>query len=294
MTKETLAVQQYDNRVNFVGESPLWHPLRSTLYWVDFPNNLLMGKNDNESIEYTFDEMVTAIGWIDELHLLIATATGLYQFNLESKQKSLMVHVEHELQSNRSNDGRADPWGGFWIGTMNTDAKADEGAFYRYYHGELRKVIPDLSIPNGVCFDLSRQRCYFTDSAKQQIYVIALDANTGWPIQDAVNATLFYDFSNTAVSPDGGIVDADGNLWVSLWDGGAVMCISPDGVELKRILVGTPRATCPAFGGDEAQLLFTTTAACGLEDEAISQVIHGATLLVMEKVNGVFEPAVKV
>ncbi|WP_076541038.1 SMP-30/gluconolactonase/LRE family protein [Shewanella sp. UCD-KL21] len=93
------------------GLSPtLWQPLGNTLYWVDYTNHFFSGRNDTASFEYKMDEIVTVLGWIDELKLLLATRTGLYRFNLINLEKSFIVHVEHELNTNRSNDGRANPW----------------------------------------------------------------------------------------------------------------------------------------------------------------------------------------
>ncbi|MDO6613411.1 SMP-30/gluconolactonase/LRE family protein [Shewanella sp. 1_MG-2023] len=294
-----MSSQVFDSRVNYVGESPLWHPLTDTLYWVDFPNKQLMSRKGEQTSQHTFDQMVTAIGWVDQNHLVIATETGLYRFNLDTKQTQLIVHVEHQVSSNRSNDGRADPWGGFWIGTMDNDATPNKGCFYRYYQGQLKTIITDLTIPNGMCFDKSRQRAYYADSAAQKMYWISLDAVTGWPVDEFSDselrrrdARLFFDFSDSAVSPDGAIVDAEGNVWVSLWDGGCIVCLSPEGKELERVDTGTSRPTCPAFGGELADKLFTTSAQCGLEEAPVTANIHGTTILLDTKVKGLFEPAV--
>ncbi|MBQ4891635.1 hypothetical protein A9267_02835 [Shewanella sp. UCD-FRSSP16_17] len=281
----------FDARINYVGESPLWHPLTQTLYWVDFPNKLIRGKSATQTVEYQLAEMATAIGWIDEAHLLIATETGLYQFHLLTQKTVLIINVEHTLTTNRSNDGRADPWGGFWIGTMDNEATLNKGSFYRYYQGDLTQYISELTIPNGMCFDKSRCRAYYADSQSQKMFSLELDPENGAPLA-GVKPTLFADFSSTKFSPDGAVVDASGNVWIALWDGACVVCISPSGEELSRIDVGTLRPTCPGFGGANAHQLYTTTAQCGLEQEPVLPHEHGTTLLVSEQIKGVYEPAV--
>ncbi|WP_171038974.1 SMP-30/gluconolactonase/LRE family protein [Pseudoalteromonas sp. S1727] len=288
---KNMAVQVLDETVNFVGESPLWHPQRNTLYWLDFPNNILFSYQNGHAKKVKLKVMVTALGWIDHAHLLMATSEGLFKYHIDSQVMTLIVNIEDQLTTNRSNDGRADPWGGFWVGTMNVDAKAKCGAFYRWHNGQLRKLISELSIPNGMCFDKARAVGYFADSLEQKLYVVKLDVDTGWPTSAP---TIFYDFSELAVSPDGAVVDVHGNIWIALWDGGEVMCISPQGKHLHSVDTDTPRPTCPAFGGSDATTLFVTSAACELDKTPVKTVQHGTTLFYPSCCSGVFEPAVTV
>lgn len=281
-------VSVFDNRINYVGESPLWHPLRNTLYWVDFPNNLLMSRKDNDVNQVILSEMATAIGWIDEAHLLLAKPTGLYRYHIDSQSHDLIVAIEENNDELRSNDGRADPWGGFWLGTMSTSALANAGSIYRWYQGELKCLVKNITIINAICFDKLRQRAYFADSAQKQLFLIKLNEQ-GWPISEPER---FYDFSLTNETPDGAIVDGHGNLWIALWDSAALVCLNPKGEEIDRINVETLRPTCPAFGGQQSEWLFITSAQYELENTPFEHIPHGTTLKFKHKTLGLFEPKV--
>ncbi|WP_166419486.1 SMP-30/gluconolactonase/LRE family protein [Pseudoalteromonas sp. Z1A8] len=286
----TLTATVFDSTLNFVGEGPLWHPITQTLYWVDFPNHILHSKKGDHKVEQRLDDMVTALAWVNNKTLLLASDKGLNTYNTSTHKQTFLCSVEADKPDNRSNDGRADPWGGFWISTMHGDAHENEGAIYRFHNGVLTQVVSDLTIPNGICFDKSRARAYYADSKTQKIYRFDVDSLTGTPIGESV---LFFDYSSSAVSPDGAVIDSEGNMWIALWDGARVDCISPEAKVIQSLATQTPRPTCPAFG-DDATTLYVTSAQCGLEDTPFNAIPHGATLAFKNAVKGVFEPCVKI
>ena len=108
----------FDIRRCELGEGPLWHPERKQLYWFDIPGKRLLTQNDDGPQEWHFPGCVSAAGWIDRDTLMIASETALFRFNLETGSKRDIVALESDNPVTRSNDGRADPFGGFWIGTM--------------------------------------------------------------------------------------------------------------------------------------------------------------------------------
>jgi len=108
----------FDDRACVLGEGPLWHPERQQLFWFDIMAGHLLTKVDGEAQSWAFDELVSAAGWIDHDRLLIASETALYSFDLTTEEQEYIQPLEIGNTVTRSNDGRADPWGGFWIGTM--------------------------------------------------------------------------------------------------------------------------------------------------------------------------------
>ncbi|AMX04181.1 hypothetical protein A3224_10195 [Microbulbifer thermotolerans] len=279
----------FDERECSLGEGPLWHPQRETLYWVDILSRRLLGKGPDGVQAWELGEMPTAIGWVDRERLLVACESGLNLFDVESGQKQLLCTLEPDIPSNRSNDGRADPWGGFWIGTMSKNGEAGCGNLYRWYRGTLRKLVEGLSVPNGLCFDRRRNLGYYADSAENLIYRLALDPDTGWP---SGAPEIFLDFREQGMIPDGAVLDVDGGLWTSLWDGARTVCYGPDGKERGALFAATPRTTCPAFGGPDYTDLYVTTAAVGVENAADTPTPAGVTLVFKNAVKGRPEPAV--
>ena len=97
----------------------------------------------------------------DQNSLLIASESALEVFDILTGRTDRIVALEADNPKTRSNDGRADPWGGFWIGTMAKDHEKHAGAIYRYYRGELRKLLPNISISNAICFIWSAEKLQF-------------------------------------------------------------------------------------------------------------------------------------
>lgn len=279
----------FDDRACGLGEGPLWHPEREELFWVDIPAQKVMSNGLDGPREHRFDEMVSALGWIDRGTLLLASESGLYRLDIASWKTELVVPLEADKPANRSNDGRADPWGGFWIGTMGKHAEEGAGSFYRFFEGELRLQVPGITVTNGLCFDRSRGIGYCTDSAERKTWRLPLD-NNGWL---GAEPELFLDFSAEGTTIDGAIVDNDGHILVAIFDGAAVLRISPEGQVTDRFDTQTPRSTCPAFGGRDYTDLIVTTAAVGLEPTGADRIAHGSTLRFAGCVRGSPEPQVR-
>ena len=135
-----LTATPYDTRLCELGEGPLWHPKQNRLYWFDIIGKRLLSRDADQALEWQFDEHFSAAGWIDDDHLLLASETGLWKFSTVSGEKERLCDLEAENPVTRSNDGRADPFGGFWIGTMGKQAEPRHGAIYRFFEGKVHKL----------------------------------------------------------------------------------------------------------------------------------------------------------
>ncbi len=253
----------FDNTPCALGEGPLWHPLRACFYWFDILNRELLTQRDGRSHARLFEDPVSAAGWLDIDHLLVASARALLKVNIDTGEQETICDLEAEDPLTRSNDGRADPFGGFWIGTMGRRAEAGKGAIYRYYRGELRCLYPGLTIPNSICFSPDGTRAYFSDSTERKIMQVALDPAHGWPDGQP---QVFLDLSADDLVPDGAVVDEVGCVWNAQWGAGRVACYGPDGGFIKAVAVPAKHSTCPAFGGAGRNLLLVTTAIQGLDE----------------------------
>lgn len=258
------AVAIFDDRACTLGEGPLWHPARGQLFWFDITGCKLLSRTEDGPLDWQFDRHVSAAGWIDEETLLIATQTDLTRFDIATGSSQQVVPLEADNPVTRSNDGRADPKGGFWIGTMGINCESGAGALYRYYRGEIRQLRAQVSIPNATCFAPDGKTAYFADTAENLIWRYALDGE-GWPIGEA---EVFLDHRQSGINPDGAVVDAQGNLWCAEWGGARVACYSVEGAFLKAVPLSASQPTCPAFGGDDLGTLFVTSAAQDLAEGA--------------------------
>ncbi len=242
-----------------LGEGPLWHPLRRQLFWFDILGKRLHTKGQH----WDFADYVSAAGWVDHDTLIIASAVGLHQFDIVTGDRNLLCDLEVDNPITRSNDGRADPQGGFWIGTMGINAEMRAGAIYRYYKGELRTLYSDLQITNAICFAPSGDTAYFTDTNTQMIMAVALDVD-GWPKDEP---KLHIDLRGNDFSPDGAVCDAQGNLFSAQWGVGRVAVYDPEGQFIEAFAIPATQSSCPAFGGKDLQTLYCTSAAVGRDGD---------------------------
>ncbi|MCL4142093.1 UNVERIFIED_CONTAM: hypothetical protein GTU68_052472 [Idotea baltica] len=194
----------------------------------------------------------------------MADSIGLHIFDLAEGTSDQVAEIETDNKLTRSNDGRADPWGGFWIGTMGLSAQPKAGAIYRYYRGEVRRLFSNITISNAICFAPDGSHAYFTDTPTRKIMRQRLSDKDGWPIGDS---EVWLDFGVTDWGPDGAVIDASGNLWNAQWGANRVACYAPDGTLSQTIVFPALQTSCPAFGGDDLQTLFCTSAADGLTGE---------------------------
>lgn len=284
-----MSVSVFDDRACALGEGPLWHPLRNQLFWFDILGQKLLSRDDAGPQTWQFDEIVSAAGWVDETSLLIASETRLFHFDLKTGASETIVPLEADNPANRSNDGRADPFGGFWIGTMGKSAEPGAGAIYRFFRGDLRKLHTGISVSNAICFAPGGSHAYFSDTLSGQIMRQPLD-DLGWP---AGPAEVWLDLRKDKLNPDGAVIDARGNLWNAQWGAGRVAQYAPDGTFLSAIDVPAAHASCPAFGGQDLTTLFCTSAQEHLSAADIAaNPAHGQTFVCEGHGPGLPEPRV--
>ncbi len=249
-----------------LGEGAFWHPERAEFFWFD----ILGRKLHSLERSWDFPEMVSAMGWVDAQTVLIASETRLMLFDLDTAETRTLCALEADNPATRSNDGRADPQGGFWIGTMGKRAEKGTGSIWRYHRGELRRLFPGLAIPNAISFPPDGRSACFTDTPTQQVMRVPLDPE-GWP-KAAPEGWL--DLRTDNLNPDGAVFDAQGTFWVAQWGAARVAAYAPDGQFLRAVAFPAPHTSCPAFGGPTLADLYCTTAR---EHRQNPTAIEGAT-----------------
>ncbi len=255
-----MTAEIFDHEPCELGEGPLWHPGRRQLFWFDILNKRLHTRGGGQGACWQFEEHVSAAGWVDNKRLLIASESCLFVWDITSGSTDQLTVLEADQPHTRSNDGRADPYGGFWIGTMGKRAQPGAGAIYRWFNGDLVCLYRDITIPNAICFSPQGEYAYFADTVKRQILRQPLD-NQGWPTGQP---TVFVDLSKAGLNPDGAVVDQQGCLWNAQWGASRVARYSPEGSFLQAFDFPARHTSCPAFGGRDLTTLFVTSAREGM------------------------------
>ena len=257
----------FDNTLCTLGEGPMWHPKRKSLIWFDIMGMCMYerGLYHKKPNKFQFNHYVSACGWINDTQILIATSKSLDAFDLESSSAKPLVDLESENSRTRPNDGRTDPFGGFWISTMGIEHESEAGSIYRFYKGELRKLFSKISIPNSICFSPDGAIGYFCDSGSHIIMAVKLDSK-GWPVS---SPETFIDLRSEGLIPDGSVVDKQGCLWNAQWGSSRVAQYSPNGELLQTIEIDAPNSSCPEFGGKNGSTIFVTSARYLLSDNEL-------------------------
>lgn len=264
-----------------LGEGAFWHPSRGEFFWFD----ITARKLHSQSREWQFAHMVSAAGWMDRETLIIASEVALFTFNIETGARTELCALEADNPITRSNDGRADPQGGFWIGTMGKAAEPGAGSIWRWHRGETRRLYAGLTIPNGIAFAPDGRSACFTDTVTRQVMRVALNG-AGWPMGAPV---AWLDLSAEGLNPDGAVIDAEGRYWVAQWGAGRVAAYAPDGTLSQVVAVPAAHASCPAFGGAGLSDLYCTSARQGLDRPG---PLDGATFVLEGVAKGQAEPQV--
>lgn len=277
-----------DPRRCALGEGPLWHPDRGELLWFDILEGRLLAAGGAEPREWALGEMASAAALTDDPdRILIATETALILYDLAREAREEVAPLEADRPETRSNDGRADPWGGFWIGTMGKEAEPGLGAIRRWHRGELRVLHPGVDIPNAICFDHGRASAFFADTPKRVVMRQPVHPDTGWPEGEA---EPHIDLTAEGLNPDGAVTDAEGALWIAQWGAGRVARHAPDGRFLGAVEIPGLHSSCPAFGGPDLTTLHCTTARQGLTEERDRDEAQGRTYAVPGAGRGRPEP----
>ena len=249
---------------SFLGEGPVWDARIGRIAWVDIlAGRLHLTARDGETRTIELPSPVGSIalrasgGWV------AALADGFWAV-AEDGSVARLADVQSDRPDHRFNDGKCDPEGRFWAGTMALDHRAGAGALYRLDADlSVHRMVDDISISNGLDWSLGGRTMYFIDTPTQRVDQFDFDPLDG----SIANRRPFVSIEPGAGGPDGLTVDADGGIWVALWDGGAVRRYRPDGSLDRQVRLPVSEVTCPVFGGPDLDELYITSAWEGLSPE---------------------------
>lgn len=277
----------FDDTPCTLGEGVLWHSDRNALIWFDILSRRMFLKPlDGARQHWDFDDHVSAAGIVDADRVLVASSRALSVMDLRDGSTTMLVPLEADNPVTRSNDGRADPQGGFWIGTMGLEAEPKAGTIWRFWKGELRALFPGITITNAICFSPDGEHACFTDTDVGVIHRVRLDRE-GWPVGEP---EVFIDLRPEGLNPDGAVIDAEGFLWSAQWGAGRVARYDRDGRFDRAISLPASQISCPGFGGSDLTTLFATSARDGLSSASAHD---GCTFAVDAGVKGQAEYRVR-
>ena len=215
--------------------------------------------------------------------VILAQPNGLHRFDPATGAIELFAHPESGEPDHRYNDAKCDPRGRLVVGTLDPAGRPNRGSLWRVDpDGASTRLDTGFTVANGLAFSPDGRTLWFADSGHRAIYAYDYDVARG----SVSNRRRFVAFADD-VKPDGLAADADGGLWVAVWDGWRIERYTSDGRLAKTIRLPVPRPTSLAFGGDDLATLFVTSARARLDPESLeSAPLSGALFAVDAGVRG--------
>lgn len=245
-----------------LGEGTLWVKDHNSIYFVDIKKKKICSLNIKSKKKKIF-KVNKEVGFIAHIkdHIFILGLQGELRIqNLKSKKVLKSIPIEPKIKLNRINDGKTDPAGNLWFGTMdNLERKIEKGSLYKLNKDlKLTRVDKNYRITNGPAF-IDQYNFYHTDSPKKTIYKIKINKNN-----KIVSKNIFKKFSLDEGVPDGMTLDKNKNLWVAHFHGACVSVFNKRAKLIHRIKFPAKNITNCAFGGKNNQELFISTATKGM------------------------------
>jgi len=262
-----------------VGEGAIWDEDSQLLYWVDILGHEVYQYNPRSGLNRTIHTM-QAVGTVvlrSSGGLIVALQNGFGHIDLETERITpIGIDPEREITSNRFNDGKCDPAGRFWAGTMSFDGSANQGALYCLdVDGVVTKKMESVSISNGIVWTSDYSTMYFIDSTLNTVRAYDYDIDTG----KIGNERIVCRNGGKGVF-DGMTIDAEGLLWIAIYGGSAVKCYDPRDGSLKReLIMPFTNVTSCAFGGKNLDQMYVTSACQKMsEGELENQPLAGSLI----------------
>ena len=273
MSWQALTPQTYE-----LGESPFWHPHEQMLYWVDIPGkcihrcNIFMGSVEG----WAMPSEPGSIAPAESGGLVVALRDGIYRAREWGGALIKLAAAQHDTATTRFNDGKADPVGRFWVGTMYEPRTQASAGLYVLNGAALEAKVSNATIANGLAWSPDAKTMFWADTPTHTVRAWDWDAATSltsnehvfkqWPGKPVGWQFGKDDYQGYGGRPDGAAVDVEGNYYVAMFEGARICKLSPTGVELASIPVPAQCPTMPCFGGDDMKTLYVTTACYNRSD----------------------------
>ncbi len=277
-----------------LGESPMWHPQEQVLYWCDIPGRRLhrLDPVSGASKRWDFDCEPACCAPVLGGGLLLAMRDGLWHFDTVKGERVRLAKPPYDPAHERFNDGKCDPQGRFWVGTIYEPREPALAALYRWQPESLDKMADGITVSNGLAWSTDGHVMYWSDTKAHTIYAFDFDPADGGLSSRRVFATFAskqtgQNLAQYGGRPDGAAVDAEGCYWVAMFEGQRVLRLSPQGEVLQEVPLPVRCPTMPCFGGADLRTLYITTARENRPaDELASQPLAGCVLALRVDVPG--------
>lgn len=270
-----------------LGEGSIWDFRRAELLFVDIETGKLFTYTEQGLLKVNHTgQRVSAVVPAANGMLILAMQKGIYGYSRKDSGFHLLVLNPADARSYRFNDGKCDPSGRFWVGTLSLDFNKGSGSLYCLgAEGILMRKKSGITISNGLAWSADRRKMFYIDTPTREVVAFYYDDKTGTIDSGKVVITIPPEMG----APDGMTIDAEGKLWIAHYGGAAVRRWDPDdGTLLKTVFVPARNVTSCTFGGADLDNLYITTARQGnSEEDLIKYPLSGGLFSCKPGVKGV-------
>ena len=275
-----------------LGEGPCWDPAESVLWWIDVKGKRLhryqpptSATPDGNNRSFDLGKQVGTAVLRRSGGLIVALENGIGAYDPETEQLKMLCDPEADRPANRFNDGKCDPRGRLWVGTMeDAEEHMDRGALYSLdTDGSVEKHVEGVGVSNGITWSADGGTLFYIDSPTRKVDAFDFDAEAG----TIANRRTVIEIPDGMGYPDGMAIDSEDKLWVALWAGWGVARFDPaTGELLGKVEVPVARVSACAFGGTDLKTLYMTTARHGIAPDEPMQPLAGDLFSVELDVRG--------
>lgn len=265
-----------------LGEGPLWDASRQQICWIDIERGEIHQYSTKSKTHKTIPvhQMPGTIALCTDGNFIAALKNGIALIDRNSGEINILSNPEPHLPGNRFNDGKCDPAGRFWAGTLSLSWEAGAGSVYMWEKGfrEAVKKIEHVTIPNGMAWSPDQQTFYFIDTTTHEVVAYRYDKASG----NISHPKTVIHIPESEGLPDGMTIDTEGMLWIAHWAGWQVSRWDPNsGKKLLSIPLPVANVTSCTFGGNKLEDLYITTASNELTEEELKEQPLAGSLFVL-------------
>lgn len=277
-----LKIEVVTDATCLLGEGPVWVTKRKLVCWIDILNGLIHQYSPLHKKHTTIPvhQMIGTIAPCTNGNLVAALQNGFAFINRETGNIDMITDPEDHLPNNRFNDGKCDPAGRFWAGSMAISEEKGAGSVYALYKNlKSIKKISGVTISNGMAWSSDGKTFYYIDTPTFEIVAYDYEIATG----NISNKKTIIKIDEKEGNPDGMTIDRDGMLWVAHWDGWQLTRWNPaTGEKLGSIRMPVAKVTSCTFGGEALDDLYITSARVGLTEKELEQQPLAGSLFVIK------------
>lgn len=265
-----------------LGEGPVWDHDKNRILWVDILEGKIHHIYPESGLHHAYNtgQKTGAIALRKSGGMIAALENGFYEIDIDNQLQNLIYNPEGHLPDNRFNDGKCDPAGRFWAGTMAMNDVPGAGKLYVLEKDlSVATKIEHVGCSNGLAWSPDQKTFYYIDTLTQNVVAYDFDISTG----HITNPKIVIQIPKNEGYPDGMTIDSEGMLWIAIWNGWKVVRFNPlTGQKISEISLPAAQITSCTFGGKDLTDLYITSAKTGLTPEQLKEQPHAGSLFVIK------------